>query len=137
MASSELKQENDIQPDILTKEELVSSVKIWIEMDTEINKINKQISNLKRQVQTINKDKKKITDKLIVVIKKNNADIAIGGHKLVHKVNKQKKTITKKYLLEQLNIYFKSQPEVAEDVSTQIMNNRPVIITENIILQTE
>lgn len=130
-------QSNDSDTAILTKEELVSSVKTWIEMDTEINKVNKQISNLKRQVQTMNKDKKKITDKLIVIIKKNDADIAIGGHKLIHKVTKQKKTITKKYLLEQLNIYFKSQPEVAEDVSAQIMNNRPVIITENIVLQTE
>lgn len=130
-------QSNDSDTAILTKEELVSSVKTWIEMDTEINKVNKQISNLKKQVQTMNKDKKKITDKLIVIIKKNDADIAIGGHKLIHKVTKQKKTITKKYLLEQLNIYFKSQPEVAEDVSAQIMNNRPVIITENIVLQTE
>jgi len=120
---------------ILTKEELINNVKNWIEIDTEINKINKQISNLKREVQSKNKDKKKLTDKLIIVIKKNNADISIGNQTLVHKVSKQKKTITKKYLLDQLNIYFKNQPNVAEDVSKQIMENREIIVKDNIILK--
>ena len=110
----------------ITKEELTNTVKQWIDYDTDINKLNKQISDLKRQVQTKSKDKKKLTDKLILVIKRNNADISLGTQTLVHKVSKTKKPITKKYLLEQINLYFKSQPEVASDVSKQILDNREV-----------
>ena len=68
-------------------------------------------------------------------VKNNNSDITLGSHTLVHKVSKTKKSITKKYLLDQLNLYFKNQPDVAKDVSTQILNNREVVITEDIILK--
>ena len=119
----------------LTKEELIQMVSQWIEMDTEINKLNKTITEIKKQIQVKNKNKKKITDELLIVIKNNNSDITLGSHTLVHKVSKTKKSITKKYLLDQLNLYFKNQPDVAKDVSTQILNNREVVITEDIILK--
>ena len=55
---------------------------------------------------------------------------------MAHKVTKTKKAITKKYLLEQLNLYYKNQPEIAKDISTQILNNREVTIVEDIVLKT-
>lgn len=118
----------------LTKEELISNVKQWIEIDSEINKLNKTITDIKKQIQNKNKEKKKITDKLMVIIKQNNADITLGNHTLAHKVTKKTKPITKKYLLEQLNAYYKNQPEIAVDLSKQILNNRQIITKENIIL---
>jgi hypothetical protein len=121
---------------ILSREELIKLVSQWIEMDTEINKLNKSITNIKKELQTINKNKKKITDQLLEVIKNNESDIVLGKNTLVHKVSKKKKPITKKYLLEQLNLYYKNQPEIAKDVSTQILNNREVIVNEDIILKT-
>jgi hypothetical protein len=120
----------------IKKEELIELVKEWINMDTEINKLNKSITMIKKQIQNINKDKKKITDKLLIVIKEKNTDIVLGSNTLAHKVKKTKKAISKKYLLEQLNLYYKSQPEIAKDISTQILNNRETIITEDIILKT-
>jgi len=121
---------------VLSREELIKLVSQWIEMDTEINKLNKSITNIKKELQTINKNKKKITDQLLDVIKNNESDIVLGKNTLVHKVSKKKKPITKKYLLEQLNLYYKNQPEIAKDVSTQILNNREVIVNEDIILKT-
>lgn len=120
----------------IKKEELVELVKKWIDMDTEINKLNKSITSIKKQIEGINKDKKKLTDKLLVVIKSKNTDIVLGNNTLAHKVTKTKKAITKKYLLEQLNLYYKNQPEIAKDISTQILNNREVNIVENIVLKT-
>jgi hypothetical protein len=119
----------------LTKEQLVDSVKKWIEYDIEIGKLNKTIATIKKQIQEKNKEKKKLTDELMIVIKKNNADITLGNHTLSHKVSKKTKPITKKYLLDQLNIYFKSQPEIANDVSTQLLNNREVVVKETIVLK--
>ena len=87
----------------IKKEELIELVKEWINMDTEINKLNKSITMIKKQIQNINKDKKKITDKLLIVIKEKNTDIVLGSNTLAHKVKKTKKAISKKYLLEQLN----------------------------------
>jgi hypothetical protein len=120
----------------LKKEELVELVKQWIDMDVEINKLNKSITTVKKQIATINKDKKKLTDKLLVVIKSKNTDIVLGNNTLAHKIKKTKKTITKKYLLEQLNLYYKNQPDIAKDVSDQILNNRPIVISEDIILKS-
>jgi|LakMenEpi03Aug12_release.lakeMendotaPanAssembly.Ray.scaffolds.fasta_scaffold52585_8 hypothetical protein len=119
----------------IKKEELIEFVKQWIEMDTEINKLNKSITTIKKQIQTINKDKKKITEQLLVVIKAKNTDIVLGNNILAHKVKKTTKAITKKYLLEQLNLYYKNQPDIAKDISTQILNNREIIIIEDIILK--
>ena len=72
----------------------------------------------------------------MVVIKTRDTDIVLGTNALVHKIKKTKKPITKKYLLEQLNLYYKTQPEIAKDVSTQILNNREVVVTEDIILKS-
>jgi len=119
----------------IKRDELVELVKEWITMDTEINKLNKSITTIKKQIQNINKDKKKITDQLLVVIKEKDTDIVLGNNTLVHKVKKTKKAITKKYLLEQLNLYYKNQPEIAKDISTQILNNRETTITEDIVLK--
>jgi len=119
----------------LTKEELITNVKQWIEFDTEINKLNKTIATIKKQIQDKNKEKKHLSDKLMIVLKKNNADITLGNHTLSHKVTKKTNPITKKYLLEQLNSYYKNQPEIAQDISKQILNNRKVIIKENIVLK--
>lgn len=120
----------------LTKEELVELVKQWIDMDGEINRLNKSITSIKKQIESINRDKKKLTDKLLVVIKSKNTDIVLGNNTLAHKVKKTKKPITKKYLLEQLNLYYKNQPDIAKDVSEQILNNRPIVISEDIVLKS-
>jgi hypothetical protein len=122
--------------ELMKKEELIELVKQWIDMDGEINKLNKSITSTKTQIQNINKDKKKITDQLLIVIKTKNTDIVLGNNILAHKVKKTPKAISKKYLLEQLNLYYKNQPDIAKDVSTQILNNREFIFTEDIILKT-
>ena len=68
---------NTEQQSQIKKEELVELVKQWIDMDTEINKLNKSITSIKKQIEGINKDKKKLTDKLLVVIKSKNTDIVL------------------------------------------------------------
>lgn len=123
------------EENILSREDLIKMVSQWIEMDTEINRLNKSITAIKKDIENINKNKKKLTNQLLEVIKKNESDIVLGNNTLVHKVSKKKKPITKKYLLEQLNLYYKNQPEIAKDVSTQLLNNREVVISEDIVLK--
>ena len=50
-----------------TKEELVTNIKEWIKMDTEINKLQQEIKDRKNK-------KKQLSEELMKVMKKNEID---------------------------------------------------------------
>jgi hypothetical protein len=109
-----------------TKEQLVNNIKEWIKIDTEI-------AELKAQIRERNNKKKGLTENLVTVMKNNKIDcFDINGGALVYKTNKVKKPINGKSLLLALQSYYKTDPNVAEDLTKYIMDNRPEQVKETI-----
>jgi hypothetical protein len=109
-----------------TKEQLVNNIKEWIKMDTEI-------AELKAQIKDRNNKKKSLTENLVTVMKTNKIDcFDINGGALVYKTNKVKKPINGKTLLAALQNYYKSDPQIAEDLTKHVLNSREEQIKETI-----
>jgi PAB1-binding protein PBP1 len=109
-----------------TKDQLVTNIKEWIKMDTEI-------SQLKNEIKERNLKKKNLTENLVTVMKSNQIDcFDINGGALVYKTNKVKKPINGKTLLNALQNYYKSDPQIAEDLTKHIMNSREEQLKETI-----
>lgn len=123
----ELNEEEQLQKKVNTKEELILNIKEWI-------KINSDISRLKEEVKDMVLKKKKLTQSLVNIMKINSIDcFDINGGSLVYKQKKTKKPITAKYLLEQLEDYYKEQPDLAKEITKKVLDNRSEIIKEEII----
>ncbi len=109
-----------------TKEQLVSNIKDWIKMDTEI-------SELKAQIKERTNKKKTLTENLVTVMKTNKIDcFDINGGALVYKTSKTKKPINGKSLLAALQNYYKTDPKIAEDITKHVMDSREEQIKETI-----
>lgn len=109
-----------------TKDELVNHVKNWIHIDSDISSLQKQIKELRE-------NKKKLTNSLVNVMKSNEIDcFDINNGKIMYSKSKIKKPINKKSLLEALQIYFKDNSELAQNVSQHILDTREEIIKESI-----
>ena len=108
------------------KEELINNIREWIKIDNDINNLKKEIKNKTTQ-------KKILTDNLVNVMKTNSIDcFDINGGALVYSQRKTKKAISGKYLLLQLEKYYKDQPEVAKDLTQHLLENREENIKEDI-----
>ena len=115
----------------LTKEELIFNVKEWIKIDTEITK-------LKADIKEKTNKQKQVTESLVQVMKHNSIDcFDIAGGALVYKQKKSKKTISGKFLLSQLEDYYKDQPDMAKDITNHILANREPVIKEEIVRKIE
>lgn len=109
-----------------TKEELVNNIREWIKIDNDL-------INLKKEIKNKTTHKKTITDNLVKVMKTNSIDcFDINGGALVYSQRKTKKPISGKYLLLQLEKYYKDQPDVAKDLTQHILENREENIKEDI-----
>ena len=87
-----------------TKEELITNIKEWIKIDNDIAK-------LKTDIKEKTNRKKSLTENLVVVMKSNAIDcFDINGGALIYKQKKTKKPISAKYLLAELQKYYKDQP---------------------------
>ena len=110
-----------------TKEQLISNIKEWIKLDTDL-------SLLKTQVKEKNKQKKALTNNLVNVMKTNNIDcFDIHGGALAYKKNKVKKPITRKSLLTALQQYYKTDDKTAEEVVKHVMELREEQVKEVIL----
>ncbi len=108
------------------KDELIANIKDWIVIDNDIVKIK---NDMKDKV----KRKKELTERLVTVMKKNAIDcFDINGGSLIYKQRKTKKTITGKYLLSQLEEYYKDKPEIAQEITKKVLENREEIIKDEI-----
>jgi hypothetical protein len=108
------------------KEQLVNNIKEWIKIDNEI-------SQFRAQIKEKNLLKKTLTEDLMSVMKNNQIDcFDINDGCLVYKQNKVKKPINGKTLLSVLQNYYKNEPQVAEDLTKHIMENREEKIRETI-----
>ncbi len=108
-----------------TKEELITHIREWINVDEHIKSLQKQVK-LEKQKQ------KDLTQTLMEVMKTNQIDcFDLNDGKLVYTQNKTKQTINKKYLMETLTKCLESQDDV-EKVTEFILSNRAEKIRENI-----
>ena len=66
-------------------------------------------------------------------MKNNSIDcFDINGGSLVYKQKKTKKTISSKYLLAQLEEYYKDNPEIAKEITQKVLDNRTEVIKDEI-----
>ena len=109
-----------------TKEELITNIKEWIKIDNDIAK-------LKTDIKEKTNRKKSLTENLVVVMKSNAIDcFDINGGALIYKQKKTKKPISAKYLLAELQRYYKDQPDIANDLTKQLLDNRELSIKDEI-----
>lgn len=109
-----------------TKEELINNIREWIKIDTDV-------AALKNDIKTKLAHKKMLTENLVKVMKTNSIDcFDINGGSLVYNKKKTKKSLSGKYLLQQLEKYYKDQPETAKEVTQHLLSNREETIKEDI-----
>ena len=109
-----------------TKEELISSIKEWIKLDNDIAKA-------KTDIKEKTSKKKLLTETLVTIMKGNSIDcFDINGGALLYKQKTTKKPISAKYLLAELQKIYKDKPEVASDLTKQILDNRELSIKDEI-----
>ena len=114
-----------------TKEELVTHIRSWIQIDNEISEMQKKIKGFREE-------KKQLTESLVNVMKTNEIDcFDINDGKLIYSKTKTKKAISKKILLDALSIYFKEDDQLVKEVSEHILNSRGETIKENIRRKVE
>jgi hypothetical protein len=100
-----------------TKDELISKITEWIQIDNQIKDKEKIIKKLKQ-------DKKTISELLIETMKKNEIDyVNISDNSLLFKKQTVKQSINKKLLNQCLLEYYKNT-EKAEEMSQFILNKR-------------
>ena len=120
------KKKEELKKTTTTKEELINNIREWIKIDTDVASLKNDIKNKLSQ-------KKLLTDNLVKVMKTNSIDcFDINGGALVYNKTKTKKSLSGKFLLQQLEQYYKDQPDVAKEVTEHIMSNREEIIKEDI-----
>ena len=109
-----------------TKDQLVSNIREWIKIDSEI-------AQLKSDIKERNNKKKALTENLVTVMKSNKIDcFDINGGALVYKTSKVKKPINGKSLLAALQNYYKSDAKMAEDIAKHVLDSREEQIKETI-----
>ena len=109
-----------------TKEELIVCIKEWIKIDNDIAKAKSDIKEKTAR-------KKTLTDNLVIIMKTNSIDcFDINGGALLYKQKKTKKPISAKYLLAELQKIYKDQPEVATDLTKQLLDNRGETVKDEI-----
>jgi prolyl oligopeptidase PreP (S9A serine peptidase family) len=111
---------------VSSKDELISNIKEWIKLDNEIAKTKSELKEKQNK-------QKSLTETLIIVMKNNTIDcFDINGGALVYKKKKTRKTISGKYLLSQLEDYYKDQPELAKEITNKVLENRVEVIKDEI-----
>jgi hypothetical protein len=124
----EIKEEiqEPIKQKINTKDELILNIKEWIKIDNELTK-------MKIEVKDKTSKKKELTESLVNIMKGNSIDcFDINGGALIYKQKKTKKTISGKFLLAQLEEYYKDKPEIAKEITQKVLDNRVEVIKEEI-----
>jgi hypothetical protein len=109
-----------------TKEELINNIREWIKIDNELLK-------LKTETKVMVAKKKGLTDSLVRIMKGNSIDcFDINGGALLYKQTKSKKTISGKFLLSELQKYYKDQPELATELTKHLLENREEVVKDEI-----
>lgn len=109
-----------------TKEHLIKTIKEWVRLDNDIRK-------LKTEEKLRNDEKKKVSNTLMEIMKKNEIDeFDINDGKICYTRKSIKKPITKKILLDVLSKYFKGDTLKASELNEFIIDNREEVVKETI-----
>lgn len=113
--------------DTETKAQLVSVVREWVRIDSELTTLQSEISSRR-------KEKKQISEKLMNVMKTIDINVFdLKDGQLMYKKTKTKKPISKASLISSLSSYFDGNAEKAIEVGTFIMDNREDVVKETIV----
>jgi hypothetical protein len=109
------------------KEKLAQNVKSWLQMDKEIQLLQKELKERKKK-------KNDYTDSLVKIMKANEIDcFDISEGKILYTQNSVKKPINKNHLVECLSKYFEKNPNVpTDDIVKFILENREINVKEGI-----
>jgi len=110
-----------------TKEELVDNIKNWMQIDTEMKLLQKELKDRRLR-------KKQLTESLVEIMKSNEIDcFDITEGKIIYTTNKVKAPLSKKHLMECLDKYFAADPSIKSDeISNFILESRSVKTNESI-----
>jgi hypothetical protein len=109
-----------------TKEQLMNAIKEWVKLDNEIRKLHREQEERKIE-------KKKISLKLIDIMKNNEIDcFDIKDGKICYEKKNIKKPITKKVLFSILTKYYQGDSAKAEQMNQFIIENREQEVKESI-----
>jgi len=109
-----------------TKEELIFNIREWIKIETEIKTISKSLKEKREKM-------KDLTNNLVNTMKANSIEcFDINGGALVYKQKKSKKPISGKFLLTQLEEYFKDNQDLAKEIHKKVWDNRVIVCKEEI-----
>ena len=110
-----------------TKEELVSNIKQWMLLESEMKVLQKELKQRRGQ-------KKILADNLVTIMKQNEIDcFDLSEGKLLYTKTRIKAPLSKKHLMECLEKYFAQDAEIKpDDVCDFILNNRLVKENESI-----
>ena len=109
-----------------TKQILVQNIQTWLKIDNEMKTLRKELRDRRHK-------KKMITSILVDIMKKNQIDdVALKNEKLLYTKTKVKTPLSKKHLYSSIASYFKSNPDLAKELSIYIMETRKEKINENI-----
>jgi len=110
----------------MEKEQLVTTIKEWIELDSKINEMGKLIREYRKR-------KTELTGSLINVMKSNDLDeFDLKDKKIMYHTTKSKTGLTKKHLVKSLNEIFKDDMEKVTEITDYILNSREVKVKENL-----
>ena len=109
------------------KDHLIKLVKEWVKIDNELKQLRKEINTRKTK-------EKEISTELMNVMKKYEIDeFNITGGKIMYSKKNVKKPINKKTLIQLLSNYFDGNYEKANDINNYIMYNREEVVKETIV----
>jgi hypothetical protein len=105
---------------------LIPTIKTWMELEKEINGLQKKMKELKLS-------KKKVNEELSEIMKKNELDcIDVTSGQIRYTKNKVKKGINQAYLMDVLEKYHNNNKDEAKKICDYIQENRKVEEKEKI-----
>ena len=112
-----------------TKEDLIKFIKSWVKIDNEIKTLQTELSKRKSE-------KKKISNDLIEVMRKNEIEMFdIKNGLLLYSKKNVKKPISQKTLLQLLTKYYKNDELKANELNSFLLENREHTTKENITIK--
>ena len=110
----------------MSNEQLLDSVKSWINIDNEIRQLQSAIKERRKQ-------KKELTENLVNTMKQNDIDVFnIPDGELIYTKTRSKTPLSKKHLLLSLSEYFKDNKEMVDQLGKFILDSRKIKEKENI-----
>ena len=113
--------------EICNKEQLIQVIKEWVKNDNELR-------ILQHEIRSRNQEKKKITAKLMNIMRNHEIDcFDINDGKILYKKKNIKQSITKSYLLNILSNYYQGDSNKVNELNTFILAQRKITVKESIV----